>query len=122
MVSMARTPQEKEEAVNLSLPTLASAPDYPYGLSISLGDAELAKLGFEIGDLAIDDMVHLHCMAVVTSTSHNAVSGGPDCCRVELQITHISAEDENEENEENDTVEDKPMGVARKNISSRLYK
>lgn len=106
MVDMKRTPQEKQEVAQLFLPTAANQPDYPYGLSISLCEEELAKLGFGQDDLDVNDMIHMHCMAVVTSKSnHDNVSSGPSC-RVELQITHISAEDEDEENEEFDNQTD----------------
>ena len=45
-------------------------------------------------------MIHLHAMCVVksVSSSDNEMSGPSR--RVELQITHIAAEDEDEENEE----------------------
>lgn len=100
MVDMRRTPEEKQEVASLSLPTALNQPDYPYGLSISLCENELEKIGFSQEDLRVNDMVHLHCMAVVTSVSnHDNVSSGPSC-RVELQITHISAESEDEENED----------------------
>lgn len=116
MVSMARTPAEKQEAVSEMTPTAMNQPDYPYGLCLSLCEDELAKLGFQQNELQVGDMVHLHCMATVTSVSnHDNASSGPSS-RVELQVTHISAEDEDSENEDNEPVE-KP-----KNIISKLYK
>ncbi len=95
MVSMKRTPEEVKETV---MPVMAQS-EYPYGLCISLCEDELEKLGFAQGDLNVGDMLHLHCMTTVTSVSeHDNVNSGPSC-RVELQITNIAAESEDEENE-----------------------
>lgn len=96
MISMARDKEDTEK----DLPCVADAPMYPYGLCISLCDDELEKLGFEASDFDTDDIVHLHCLAMVTSVSCNKTSSGGDNSRIELQITNISAESEDEENEE----------------------
>lgn len=96
MVDMKRTPSEVAE----SMPCLANQPEYPYGLCIRLGQDELDKLGITITDIQVNDMVHLHCMGVVTSTSsHESATSGSNSC-VEIQITHLEAEDEEEENKE----------------------
>lgn len=84
-----------------------SPPDYPYGLCISLCEDELEKLNLDDSEVSVGDMVHLVCMATVTSISkHDSEMNGPSC-RVELQITHIAAEDEDEET---------------KGVTSKLYK
>lgn len=95
MVDMAFSQEEKED---FSKPTL---PRYPYGLCLSLCQDELDKLGIEIGDVGVGDMLHLHCLAKVTSVSSNENENGSSS-RVELQVTHIAAEDEDEENKEVD--------------------
>jgi hypothetical protein len=111
MVDMARTPAE----VKTDMPCAMDQPLYPYGLCLSLGQDELDKLGFGKGDLAVSDMVHLHCLASVTSVSeHDNVNSGPSC-RVELQVTHISAEDETEE----DNKAEKKMSGSQR--MSKLY-
>lgn len=84
-----------KEALEYSAP---SPPRYPYGLGISLCEEELEKLDLTDMELEPGDMIHLHCMATVTSVSKNANQDG-EHCRVELQITHIAAEDEEEEDE-----------------------
>jgi len=113
MVDMRHTSAEKEEeAEEYSLPSPSNVPDYPYGLAISLGKDELEKLGLDHTDFDLGDLVHFHAMAMVTSISSRADNMG-DTCRIELQITHLSAEDEAEEDEENEEQEDAP---------SRLYK
>lgn len=109
MVDMRKTPAEVEED---SIPSAADQPAYPYGLSISLCQDELEKLGLDHTDFEVGDLVHFHAMSVVTSVSSSQNEGG-NTCRVELQITHLSAEDEAEEDEENEEQEDAP---------SRLYK
>ena len=76
------------------------ASDYPYGLCISLADEDVEKLGLEDETPEIGDMIHLFCMAKVTSIS---VDGNGK--RIELQITHMACEDEDEENEEEDSEE-----------------
>ena len=81
------------------MPAIA-ANNYPYGLCISLGDAEVEKLGLEDETPEIGDMIHLFCMAKVTSISEDGNGK-----RIELQITHMACEDEDEENEEEDSEE-----------------
>lgn len=108
MVDMKKTPKEVE---SMSMPDQSA---YPYGLCISLCEDELDKLGFAQDELNVNDMVHLHCMATVTAVSnHDNVNSGPSC-RVELQITHIQAESEDEENE------DQKLSSSQK--ISKLYK
>lgn len=107
MVDMRRTPKEKEEAVEELI--APSVSDYPYGLCISLCSEELEKLG--LSEIGHGEMIHLHCMATVTSVSTHDNSSGSDK-RAELQITAIAAEDEDEENREQD----------RMTPAKRLYK
>lgn len=103
MVDMARTPEDMARSM---MPGMGS--QYPYGLSISLTHNELAKLGLE-ADCEVGDMLHLFAMAKVTSVSNNATETSQDC-RIELQITHLSVENEDEENEEADMAEPDPSG------------
>lgn len=100
MISMARVDKGAKDA-----PEMPDPPLYPYGLCISLCDDELAKLGIEEDDLGIGDILHLHCLASVTSVSSNATESGSNC-RVELQITNIAAESEDDENEDQEAAED----------------
>lgn len=94
MISMELDDKEKAE---MSSPSL---PKYPYGLCISLCEDELEKLNLDISDVEPEDMLHMHCLAKVTSVSKRDTSDGMTC-RVELQITNINAESEDDENEEN---------------------
>jgi hypothetical protein len=97
MVDMKRTPAEKADDLS---PAVNNEPDYPYGLCISLCSDELDKLGLtELPE--VGEMLHIHAMATVTAVSQNDSGSGPQR-RVELQITHMVGEDEDEENAESD--------------------
>ncbi len=92
MVDMARTPAEQvEEVQEMAMP---SVPEYPYGLCLRLTEHELEKLGLP-DTCNIGDTLHFVAMAKVTS-----VSKREDGCSVELQITDMSAENEDEEGQE----------------------
>ena len=98
MMDMGKTPEEvKEEQKKYDAPMSISdtVNRYPYGLCLSLTDVELAKLKLDIPDAG--DMIHLFAMAKVTSVSQNENTKGEKCCRVELQITHLGLENEDEE-------------------------
>lgn len=102
MVDMKMDSKEKEEY------NTPSPPTYPYGLCISLCEDELEKLNLDVAEIGIGDMLHLHSLAKVTSVScHDNEAGST--CRVELVLAYISAEDEDEENEDN-------------KVTSKLYK
>lgn len=108
MIDMASTPAEvKEKAAESCAPILCDAPRYPYGLCISLDNETMDKLGLS-GDLPeVGEMIHLCAMAKVTSVSANErESTGDDgatkketYCRVELQITTMALESEDDENQ-----------------------
>lgn len=106
MVDMARTPVDvKKEIKAMSSPPIspdATAPVYPYGLCLTLTQDELDKLGLD-GDCGVGDMIHLAAMAKVTSCSESeretADGKKEKTCRIELQITHLATENEDEEGE-----------------------
>ena len=102
MVDMALTAEDKEA----SLPSAvvgrmkADQPIYPYGLCISLTEKELDKVGLG-SDVDVGEMIHFFAMAKVTSKSEHQSDSGT-CCRIELQIQQMSAENEDDENEKMD--------------------
>lgn len=112
MVDLRLTPKDTAGAGSPCLPCASDLPAYPYGLCISLTENELTKLGVTIKDFDVEDMVHLHCLAVVSATSENKSQNGSEHCRVELQVTHIECESEDEENQE----------VDKKDRLTKLYK
>jgi hypothetical protein len=100
MIDMARDQEEIKEDMPKAIEA-PSAPVYPYGLCISLTEEELEKLGLD-GELPkVGMMIHFVAMAKVTSVSQNerveADGTKENCCRVELQITHLATENEDEE-------------------------
>ncbi len=100
-VDMAKTPEEvNKEVKSMAAPVSASAenvPKYPYGLCINLDDDQLEKLDLD-GECEVGDVIHLCAMARVTSCSANETEGGTKR-RIELQITALAVEDEDDENE-----------------------
>lgn len=110
MVDMARTADDVKAALvkergdlAASPPRADTMPTYPWGLSLSLDEDALKKLGIDAGDLpGVGEMVHFCAMAKVTSASESereGTDGSKETCRrVELQITHLGLENEDQEN------------------------
>lgn len=103
MVDMSLDRKEQEEIMS------QSPLKYPYGLCISLCQDEIEKLDLEGSEVEVGDMLHMHCLAQVTSTSTNDFGDGPHS-RIELQIKFIEVESEDTENKEED-----------KKVTSKLY-
>jgi len=108
MVDLANTPQEiKEDVAGYSVPSpvgISSGPLYPYGLCLRLEEKTLDRLGMAEDLPEVGDVIHIVGMAKVTSVSENETETTDGerqhrCC-VELQITHMGAEDEDMEDPE----------------------
>jgi len=111
MIDMAKSPEEVKEEVGKMMPTVASkiadapaVPVYPYGLCLSLEDDSIEKLALGDDLPEVGEMIHLCAMAKVTSVSKNereTTDGEKKLCRrIELQITHLATENEDEEDAE----------------------
>lgn len=100
MTDMSMSAEEAEEKMEKMMPS-QDAPKYPYGLAISLTHDELEKMNVDYEDWAVGDTFHLHAMAKITSISRNESQDGENC-RVEMQITSLDAESEDDENEQYD--------------------
>jgi hypothetical protein len=97
MQSMEMTDDEKLDAPTpIAMP---EKPEFPYGLRISLTEAEFKKLKLEGSDAEVGGIFHGHFLARVTSVSKTDGPDGP-CCRVEAQIEDLSIESEDVENGE----------------------
>lgn len=72
-----------------------SVPNVPYGLCLCLTETELEKLDLE-EECEIGDVIHLFALAKVTSVSKQDSGDGPKC-RIELAITDLAVEDEDNE-------------------------
>ncbi len=109
LVDMAKTLEEIQGETTPGGPhPLASVNKYPYGLSISITHEELEKLGLD-ADCEVGDMIHLFALSKVTSVSKTDTGEG-EKCRIELQITHLGLESEDEENKEEDSYRPDPKG------------
>jgi hypothetical protein len=97
MVDMELDDEDKLDA-NGPYP-LPSKPDYPYGLQICLTHKEFEKLGLDPSEAFVGGICHLHALARITSVSANDGASGASC-RVEMQITNLAIESEDEENED----------------------
>jgi len=105
MIDMAKSPDEVKEETKGGPPAMGAAPSapvYPWGLCIRLEEDSLAKLGLDGEMPSVGDMIHLCAMAKVTSVSENEMEdgkGGKTTRRcIELQITHLATENEDQEN------------------------
>ena len=113
MVDMALSPQETKES--MAVPTM-SGNRYPYGLSICLCNDEIEKLGLD-DNVDVGDMLHLFAMGKVTSVSKNDTEEGARV-RVEIQLTHLGVEDEDDEEME----EKNEIGKLRKRLMRMAVK
>ena len=112
MIDMAKTPEQINKEVTESMPNASRSatavandlPKYPYGLCITIETEQLDKLGID-GDCEVGDMIHLCAMAKVTSISKREKEGGDSDMRIELQITHLASENEDEEGAETMSAE-----------------
>lgn len=111
MVDMRKTQAEKAE--DMSCYPTANVSDYDYGLSICLNNDSLEKLDLDTDDVEVGDFIHIHALAKVTSISKRDTDNGSDS-RIELVMTHISAEDEDEENEEEEDKESPRLKMYKK--------
>jgi hypothetical protein len=96
-----------EEKADLGMPIAVAdreGPEYPYGLRITLTDAELEKLGLD-ADCDVGDVIYLAAFATVASVSQNKRADGTACCRIELQIEKLAVENEMTEVEDDEDAE-----------------
>lgn len=101
MKDMACTPMEQEGKT-----PEAAGKQYPYNLSLTLTPDIIEKLGLDCSDedCEVGSYLHLHGLAEVTGV-HKTAGGNS----INLQFTHLKAEDEDSENDEAD---DEMDGVA----------
>lgn len=102
MKSMELDDEDKLDAI-MPIP-MPEKPDYPYGLKICLTEKELDKLGLDCAEACVDGMIHGHFMGRITSIATEQ-RDGKDCCRIEVQITDLAIESEDEENQDMENEE-----------------
>lgn len=79
-------------------PTEPAGPMYPYGLCITLTEDEIKKLDIDTSDVEFGDMLNLCIVAKVTNVSKREDESGSHE-RVELQITHLGVDGDDEGDE-----------------------
>jgi hypothetical protein len=84
---MADMKMSKEEAKEQCSPSIDESPRYPYGLSISLDDDAIEKLGCD--NLNVGDEVQITAKATVTSKSGYQTMVGDAESSIGLQITDM---------------------------------
>lgn len=94
MQSMAITPVDMDEEAE-EHQEKEQEPLYPYNLTLTLTEDILKKLGMDCGDddCRVGNYLHLHALAEVIGVSKTGVN---------IQITHMKCEDEDQENDEAD--------------------
>lgn len=85
MMNMKMSPKEAKELTN---PTPADAPQYPYGLSISLDEEAMQKLGITALP-KVGESMQLVARVEVCSTSQYSTQGGEQESNLSLQITDM---------------------------------
>lgn len=86
LVNMKMSPEEAKE--ECGMPEPADAPEYPWGLTLSLNDESMTQLGMTTLP-AVGSKVRITAMATVTSTSADTTQGGETEKRTGLQITDM---------------------------------
>ncbi len=76
-------------------------PDYPPGLKLEIHEWLLEKLGLD-HDVKPGQYLDMRCFAEVTCV-HKEQVRGEDKVKVELQITRMAVEDEDEEDDKEDS-------------------
>lgn len=91
---------DDEEQLDMCCPIpVSDRPRFPWGLRITLTDAEFRKLKLDPTDAFVGGTIHGHFMARITSCSANETEGGEQH-RIELQIEDLCIESEDAENAE----------------------
>lgn len=102
MIDMAKTPEQVKEDAPCTLGDKPpKGPLYPWGLCLRIEKDSLEKLGLDGEMPSVGEMIHLCAMAKVTAVSENEMedgNGGKTTNRcIELQITHLATENEDQE-------------------------
>ena len=95
---------DDEDKLDSPMPIPTEKPDYPWGLRITLTQAELDKLDLDPDDAVVGGMFHMFAMARITNVNKSEDENG-QCCRIEAQIESLGIESEDEENEMMDAAE-----------------
>ena len=102
LTDMARTESDKDES------PLVQDSKYPYGLQFTLEGPELDKLKVDHTDFEVGDSFPLDIVAKIVGINSNESEGGKSNCCVRFQITHMKAEEHQEEDGEEEDEDSEP--------------
>lgn len=88
MVNMKMSAKEAAEEYGVSPADAGDAPEYPYGLTLSLCDESLAKLGITAMP-SVGSTMTIHAVVAVTSVNQNETQSGGVDKSLGLQITDM---------------------------------
>jgi len=99
MTDMQRTDADKAKDAPMGMitPCVSDLPDYDYGLCGSFNKESLDKLDLD-SDVHVGDYLHIHSFAKVTGV--HMKPGSDEIDRVDWCLTHVCAEDESSETED----------------------
>ena len=97
MVDLKRDEADKAKDIGLCMPK-SCEPDYDYGLNLTFNEETIEKLNLD-DDVSVGDFLHIHAFARVTGVHENEQNGERNR-RIELVLTHIASEDEDEEGDD----------------------
>lgn len=93
LVSMKQNASDRQESLATAPGEKDSGPVYPYGLSITLDNEALEKLGLDVSDLTVGESKLLIAKVEITAISSNQYKGGDENQSASLQITDCCLED-----------------------------
>ena len=105
MIDMALDDEDMADMVCPIPIDVKDRPKYPYGLCITLTDAQFRKfkeagIDFDHDECFVGGIIHFHALGRITSCSQSESADGKQNCRVEIQIEDMAIESEDRENEE----------------------
>ena len=87
LVSMELDDEDQLDGIPMAMPSgKPVAPQFPYGLRISMSEKDLERLKLSYEEANVGDYLEFRARACVTSASEHKIEAGGTCCRVELQI------------------------------------
>ena len=108
MIVMKSLELDDEQKLDAVMPIpMPTKPDYPYGARICLTHKDLEHIDCDPSCAVVDGIIHGHFIGRITSVSSSEGPDGPDG-RVEIQMTDLCLESEDQENAEAEASEDKP--------------
>lgn len=93
LVSMKLSKKDRDARMGEVASSSPDMPAYPWGLSVTLDDDVLEKLGLGLGDFTVGNSMTLIAKVDVTACSSNETKGQDARVSVSLQITDLCLED-----------------------------